>query len=317
MDEAKDALKRMHYELVGNHGAVQICMWTKASLLNKAVCYKEQFYGIKSHRCVQMTPCVDACDQRCVFCWRPWELSQTAKGFSASAFSQTKPIKGLDWDKPADIIDGCISAFKKKLTGFGGNDKADKNKYAEAQTPYSFAISLAGEPTLYPHLSDLIRELHKRKIISFLVTNGQHPEVLEKLAKQDTLPTQLYVSLDAPNEKLYKKINCPLNKDGWERLNKTLVVFPELKCKRVIRITLIRGLNDFGVKQYAELIRKAAPDFVEVKSYMHVGYSQKRLKQENMPIHSEVLAFAEKLAKLLGWKVRDQNEKSRVALLSL
>ena len=36
------------------------------------MCYKHQFYGISSHRCVQMTPTL-RCNQRCLFCWRSFE----------------------------------------------------------------------------------------------------------------------------------------------------------------------------------------------------------------------------------------------------
>jgi wyosine [tRNA(Phe)-imidazoG37] synthetase (radical SAM superfamily) len=29
-----------------------------------------EFYGIRSHRCLQMTPVVDQCTHNCLFCWR-------------------------------------------------------------------------------------------------------------------------------------------------------------------------------------------------------------------------------------------------------
>ena len=35
------------------------------------MCYKAQFYGIESHRCVQMTDL--RCNQQCLFCWRSFE----------------------------------------------------------------------------------------------------------------------------------------------------------------------------------------------------------------------------------------------------
>jgi len=54
--EIKEKLTRQHYALIGKHSAVQICRWTKKSLRNEGVCYKEKFYGIKSHRCCQMSP---------------------------------------------------------------------------------------------------------------------------------------------------------------------------------------------------------------------------------------------------------------------
>jgi len=296
--ELKPALEKMHYEVVGNHSAVQICMWAKESLLDKDVCYKEKFYGIKSHRCCQMTPCLN-CDQRCLFCWRPWEIAST-------------PIE--KWDDPKTIVDGCIAAQRKKLSGFGGNSKVNKEKFEEAQNPLSFALSLSGEITLYPHLSELIKELRRRNIVTFLVTNGQHPEVLAKLSKEDALPTQLYVSVDAPTKEIYEKLDQPLNKDGWERLEKTLALLPDLDCRKVLRLTLIRDWNMVG--KWSDLIRLAGDVMVECKSYMHIGYSRKRLKKENMPLHTEIREFSTELAKELKWKVLDEQVRSRVVLLA-
>ncbi|MFB6069181.1 MAG: 4-demethylwyosine synthase TYW1, partial [Halobacterium sp.] len=39
-----------------NHTAVQTCGWTKNALRGEGTCYKYAFYGIRSHRCIQMTP---------------------------------------------------------------------------------------------------------------------------------------------------------------------------------------------------------------------------------------------------------------------
>ncbi|HDM36274.1 MAG TPA: 4-demethylwyosine synthase TYW1, partial [Candidatus Syntrophoarchaeum butanivorans] len=39
-------------------------------------CYKGRFYGVASHRCIQMTPTI-LCNQACIHCWRPFiELSE-------------------------------------------------------------------------------------------------------------------------------------------------------------------------------------------------------------------------------------------------
>ena len=35
------------------------------------------------------------------------------------------------------------------------------------------ALSLVGEPIMYPHINELVSELHRRRISSFLVTNAQ------------------------------------------------------------------------------------------------------------------------------------------------
>ena len=72
-----EKLEKSGYRFVGTHGhaAVKTCHWTRQSIVDKGVCYKEKFYGIKSHRCLQMSPSVPFCHQQCRFCWR--DLSNT------------------------------------------------------------------------------------------------------------------------------------------------------------------------------------------------------------------------------------------------
>ena len=38
------------------HSAVKTCLWLRKSLRGEGNCYKGKFYGIRAHRCVQMTP---------------------------------------------------------------------------------------------------------------------------------------------------------------------------------------------------------------------------------------------------------------------
>jgi len=71
-----------------------------------------------------------------------------------------------------------------------------------------------------------------------------------------------------------------------------------------------------SVEEYAKLIRKASPDFVEPKAYMHVGFSRLRLGFENMPNHEEIRGFADQLAEETGYNVLDEAPESRVILLS-
>lgn len=147
---------------------------------------------------------------------------------------------------------------------------------------------------------------------TFLVTNGTMPEVLENM---DTLPTQLYVSLCAPNKEIYKKLCCPLIKDGWERVNETLQLLPSLDTRTVIRHTLVDKWNLGYEEEYAQLDKKAEPWFIEPKGYVHVGYSRERLTEENMPPHEKIKNFGEKLAGLAGYELLSEREESRVVLL--
>ena len=300
ISEAKKIdLEKQGYRLVGNHSAIKVCLWTKRAIRAEDECYKKTFYGINTHRCVQMTPALLNCSLRCQWCWR--DIDHTKANWIG-------PV-----DEPIDIIDGCMAAQNEYLQGFGGNEKADKDVYAESLKPKHFAISLAGEPTYYPKIKEFIIELDKRDLTSFLVTNGTLPEQLELLKEAPI--TQLYVTVPAPDEDTFVKVCNPLIKDAWQRIQKSLSLLKDFKCRKVIRLTLAKDVNMIKPEKYAEIIQNASGDFVEVKAYMWVGYSQKRLKIENMATHEEILEFAKKLAEFLDWKIVDEKPNSRVVLL--
>lgn len=302
-------LKRLQnagYKVIGNHkhSAVKLCLWTKKSIRTgeKEFCYKQKFYrdiGIKSHRCLQMTPSLPFCSLRCVFCWRDTSI--------------TYPKWVGEIDEPKNIVENSIKAQRELLSGLGGVSHSEKH-LKEALNPGHAAISLAGEPTIYEKLFQLIEEFHKRNMKTFLVTNGTFPERLEKL---ETLPTQLYVSLCSNSKEMMSKVQRPLIPDAWKRLNKTLELLCNLKTRKVIRLTMVKNLNMIEPEKYAKLIEKALPDFIEVKAGMAVGFArlQGRLKYEDMPLHKEIKEFSEKIADSLGYKIVNEKEDSRVVLL--
>ena len=302
-------LKKQHYGIVGKHSGVQICRWTKKSLLDEGECYKQQFYGIKSHRCCQMAPTLGFCQNQCIHCWRAIELTVGTKMDPELV------------DEPKTIINGAIAAQQKLLNGFKGNDKVNLEKFNEAQEPTQFAISLTGEPTLYPKIGELVHELRKLGKSTFIVTNGLQPEVLEKMNKEKNLPTQLYVSLNSPNKELFDKWHRSKTKDAWEVFNKTLELFPLLKTRKVIRMTLVKGpnsnMNQKMIEDYSNLIKKANPDFIEVKGFMSVGFARKRknMGYDTMPTYEEIKGYAIEIVKAIGYKVLDEHEHSRVILL--
>lgn len=218
------------------------------------------------------------------------------------------------FDDPSEIVENSIIAQRRLLSGYGGiPDRINRKKFEEAQNPNQVAISLSGEPTIYPKISDLIKEFNRRDFTTFLVTNGTLPERLKSL---DPLPTQLYLSLEAPDEEIYKRICNPIIPDGWKRINETLNLFPSLNTRKVIRLTAIKELNMLNVKEYSNLIRIAEPDFVEIKAYMFLGGSRRRLTLGNMPSFDDVRKFSEELSEELGYGIKDQKEDSRVVLLT-
>jgi len=309
-----DKLKKMGYALVGETSAVQICRWTKNSIRGDRGCWKEKFYGISSAGCCQMTPSKMWCENQCLHCWRPIELN-----LGTDLPSVDDPIK---------ILDGIVEARKKLLMGFKGRNKTDLKKFEEALEPKLYTMSLSGEPTLYPRLGEMFAEIRRRGAVSFLVTNGLNPDVIKNLSD---FPTQITVSTNAPNEKLFKVWHRSTKKDAWNVFNKTLDVIRELKGKvrRVIRLTLVKeGDGKFGkvsnmseenVSEYCNLIKRAEPDFVHVKGYKSVGHARDRMGYDKQPWFRDVKEFAKKMEKELmkdGYKIAAEDERCCVVMLA-
>ncbi len=197
MDEDyRNLLIKQQYRIYKDHAAVKLCHWMKESMLHERHCYKQDFYGIQSHRCLQMTPAINECSHLCTFCWRV----------------QGSDFQVNDWAEPKEMLDALINEQRKLIQGFKGDPRCDRQRFEEAMNPNQVAISLAGEPITYPYLSDFIKECHRRKMSTFLVTNGTYPE---RLAALEELPTKVYVTVAAPDEETYRKICRPKIKDGW------------------------------------------------------------------------------------------------------
>jgi tRNA wybutosine-synthesizing protein 1 len=222
-------------------------------------------------------------------------------------------MKNPNKDTPEEILASCFKVQGRIISGYKGNEKTNWRKFKEAMIPKQVAISLTGEPTLYEPLGDLINLFHKKGLTTFLVTNGTLPNRLSKLSQE---PTQLYISTCAPNEEVYKRVCRPQFPNAWVKLNETFELLQSFHCPTVLRMTLVRHHNMTQVEDYAKLVMKANPTYIEVKAYMHIGFSSLRLGFDNMPHQGEVKDFAAKLAEETGYKIIDEAPESRVVLLS-
>ena len=299
-------LKNQKYHLICKHSSVKRCRWLNESMVQNRPCYKQQFYGIKSHRCIQMTPTVAQCDLRCSFCWRIQSGDLDIKWDEMATTT-------ANWDDPDTIINGCLKTQKRLVSGYKGNPNINIHKIREASDPKHVAISLAGEPTLYPFLSELIERFTQRGLTTFLVSNGTNPNALKQLNME---PTQLYISLSAPDEETFKKTCHPQTPNAWQKINQTLSILSTFKCPTVLRLTLTKNLNLKNPETFAQLIKKANPTYVEPKAYMHVGFSRLRLDFENMPSYEEIKQFATKLKNETNYNILQEASESRVILLS-
>ncbi len=300
-------MKDQGYHFVGKHSATKICNYTSDSLKGGESCYKHRFYGIRSWRCIQATTAI-GCNLACTFCWRiiPEEVGYNWNELNARD----------QWDEPEKIIDGLINEHKRIVTGYKGNEKVDMKRWKESNDPAHVALSLTGEPLFYPKMSRLLKAFHDRGISTFVVTNGTMINALRALT---VLPTQLYVSIQAPNKELYGKITRAKNLTAtWDNFLSFLELFSTLETRRVFRLTLVKELSMEDVKGYCELIKKGKPQYVEVKGFSYVGgaRNEKRgLSYEQMPRTNEIKEFAAKIADESGYILVDYHEKSAVALL--
>jgi tRNA wybutosine-synthesizing protein 1 len=257
---------------------------------------------------MEMTPTAMNCENRCVYCWRPTE------------FYDTLQMPSHLVDEPDVIVNNLIKERERLLSGFYGNQKNDKKKLDESLLPTHYAISLSGEPTMYPKLPQLIKYLKSLKATRsiFLVTNGQEPAMLRRLDDEDALPTQLYLSTNATNRKMFHLINRPRHKDAWERWCESLEFLANARTRTVLRMTMIRGYNEeiSNAEDFAQIVSRANPHFVEIKSYMHIGMSVQRLEKNNMLEMSEIRTFVDYLVnKLPSFFIMDESEISRIVVL--
>ena len=300
-------LKKAKYGVV-DHSTVELCHYTKKSFKDDGDCYKRKFYGISTHRCMEFSPAGMHCENRCVYCWRPMEFYESMK------------MEPENVAEPAQIISKLMEERRKLIMGHYGDKRSNKQKLDESLYPQHYAISLSGEPTMYPKLPDLIKYLKSLDATKsiFLVTNGQEPDMLQKLQDENALPTQLYLSTNAADYESFMRINRPRYKDSWERWNTSLNMLSQLKTRTVIRITLIRDYNnhDENIPAFASMLRRADAHFIEVKSYMRIGRSRNRLERNNMLQMEEVRDFASKLAKQSGiFSEMDESFISRIVIL--
>ena len=182
-----------------SHSGVKLCRWTKAQLRGRGGCYKHSFYGIESHRCMEATPSL-ACANKCVFCWR----------------HHTNPV-GREWqwqmDDAETLVTSAISEHKGMIKQMKGVPGVLPERLAEGMDPRHCALSLVGEPIMYPEIDKFVSLLHAKRISTFLVTNAQFPDAITDLPAI----TQLYVSVDAATPETLKAIDRPLFGDYWVR----------------------------------------------------------------------------------------------------
>ena len=308
LNQLRKIYTRQGYHFAGIQSCVKPCHWMKKSLTTggKSFCYKQLWYSIPSHRCLQMTPTI-LCNLQCIYCWRAHEADLGLRPITE--------YQKVDFDEPEDIVVNTMIEWRKILSGFRGHPKVTHTMFEEAIRPVHVTLSLTGEPMIYPRVSELIEEYFKYGFKSvFVVTNGTFPERMYELSKE---PSQFYVTLPAPNEDVFKTVCRPLIPNAWRKLMDTIEALSTLNCPTVLRLTMVKGYNMIKPEEYAKIIDSGNPTYVEVKAAMDVGYFRRRLSKENMPRYVDIVDFAHAIVDNLGgYRIIGCYLPSRVVLIS-
>ncbi|MCK4738037.1 MAG: radical SAM protein, partial [Sulfurimonas sp.] len=160
---------------------------------------------------IDLSPALKQCNFDCLYC----ELAP-----SATVNAQTNTVE----------VSTIINELKAHL-----NDNIDV-----------ITLTANGEPTLYPHLDELIDEIDKIKnnTETLILTNSAtlvDNKVFNSLLKLD----QVKLSLDAISEDVFKKIDRPhVNIDIKNVVQKVIDFSNAYKGKLFIEILFVYGLND-------------------------------------------------------------------------
>jgi wyosine [tRNA(Phe)-imidazoG37] synthetase (radical SAM superfamily) len=160
---------------------------------------------------IDLSPTLKQCNFDCLYC----ELAPMA-----TVPSQTETIS----------VEKIITALRSHL-----NDKIDV-----------ITLTANGEPTLYPHLSELIDEIDKIKNeTQTLILTNSATLVDEKIYKALLKLDQVKLSLDAISPDIFKKIDRPHKSIDVDAIVKKVIEFSkEYRGKLFIEILFVHTLND-------------------------------------------------------------------------
>ncbi|WP_242689828.1 radical SAM protein [Sulfurimonas aquatica] len=223
---------------------------------------------------VDLSPSIKQCNFDCLYC----ELAP-----SATVDKQVKTIS----------VDEIIKELSHHL-----NDKVDV-----------ITLTANGEPTLYPHLNELIDEIDKIKNTTetLILTNSAnlvYDDTYNSLLKLD----QVKLSLDAISEDIFKKIDRPHKDIDISQIAQKVIAFSkEYKGKLFIEVLFVHELNDTPeeVKKLNDVLLQVHCKRIDIgtidrpPAYPVMGTSYKELHDiamafdSSLPIHIASRVHAE------------------------
>jgi wyosine [tRNA(Phe)-imidazoG37] synthetase (radical SAM superfamily) len=145
-------------------------------------------------------------------------------------YCELAPMKAIDAQSDVVSVETIIDELKAHL-----HDKIDV-----------ITITANGEPTLYPHLEELIDAINKIKnsTQTLILSNSaslSDPKVFNALLKLD----QVKLSLDAVSSDVFKKIDRPHPSIRIEDIIKNVIAFSKaFSGKLFIEVLFVKNVND-------------------------------------------------------------------------
>ncbi|AZV46369.1 radical SAM protein [Nautilia sp. PV-1] len=150
-----------------------------------------------------------------------------------------------------------------------------------------------GEPTLYPYLEELVKNLSEYKLL--ILSNSStidNPEIQKTLCRFDMVK----LSLDAVTPQIFKKIDRPYKEIKIENIIAGMKKFRKIyKGELIIEILVVKGINDKEeeFEKINEVLKDIKPERVDISTidrppaYKVEGVDTKRLFELSRKIENQ------------------------------
>jgi len=186
---------------------------------------------------IDLSPNIKQCNFDCVYC-------------------ELKGAKPVDSIQNPPLVKEVVNSVKEAL-----------QKYKQIDV---ITMTANGEPTLYPHLKELVQELHKIKSNSKLLILSNGATVTCKQTREILKEIDIVkLSLDCASERCFKKIDRPLKGLHVKDIIEGIKEFRKIYDKElVIEILVVAGINDKQSEFEAlrEVLNEIKPDRIDIST---------------------------------------------------